>query len=86
MKNRIHPNNFDTRMDEKAGRKTKRGLARDFPSQGQGNEFGQHVAVGEVTALGLEEALGLFVLGLVLRVIAKESGGIEKHHLLSRGR
>jgi len=73
-------------MDEKPGRESKGGLARDFPDQGKGNEFGQHVAVREVTPFALEETLRLSVLGLVRGVIAKKAGRIEEHYLLSDGR
>lgn len=86
MKNTIHPDDFQPWMDEKAGGETERGLARDFRDLGKGNEFGQHLAMREVTPLGFEEALRLSVLGLVLGVITEQSGRIEEHYLLSDGR
>jgi hypothetical protein len=82
----VHLHDFQTRMDEKPGRETKGGLARDFPDLSEGNEFGRHVAVCEVTPLAFEETLRLSVLGLVRGVIAKQSGGIEEHYLLSDAR
>jgi hypothetical protein len=85
MKPTIDPDDLQTRMGEKPRRETKGGFARDFPRLSEGNEFGQHVAVGQVMPFALEEALRLSMLGLVLGVIAKESGRIEEHYFLSDG-
>jgi hypothetical protein len=71
VKGTIHPDDFQTRMDEQPGRATKGRLARDFPDLGKGHEFGQDVAMREMTPFALEETLRLCVLGLVLGKIAK---------------